>query len=79
MKYVSLVNLIADREVVPELVADTFSEQRLQQQLAAILPDDSPRRQQMLQGYEEVWQRLGTGSASDNAARIMLQLLQRNE
>lgn len=79
VEYVSLVNLIAQREVVPELVADTFTEQRLQQQLAALLPPDSPRRQQMLQGYEEVWQRLGNGSASDNAAAIMLQLLQRSE
>ena len=43
------------------------------------LPPDSPHRQQMLQGYEEVWQRLGNGSASDNAAAIMLQLLQRSE
>jgi hypothetical protein len=33
----------------------------------------------MLQGYEEVFQRLGNGSASDNAAAIMLQLLQRSE
>lgn len=75
VKYVSLVNLIADSEVVPELVADTFSRQVLDSELAALLPDDSPRRRQMLSGYDRVWEKLGDKRAPENAARLMLQQL----
>ncbi len=75
VKYVSLVNLIADREVVRELVADTFSQQAIEQELALLLPPDSPQRHQMLQGYEEVRRRLGTDSAPKNVARIIRRLL----
>ena len=73
VKYISLVNLIADREVVRELVADSFSLTNIENELEKIL--DGPARQQMLDGYEEVWQRLGKEKAPDNAARLMTQLL----
>ena len=76
MKYISLVNLVADREVVRELVADTFSQQNIEQELAVLLPTDSPQRLQMLQGYEEVRRRLGNESAPKNTARLMVSLLQ---
>ena len=75
VKYISLVNLVANREVVRELVADGFTQQNIERELAAILPADSPARQQMLQGYEEVWQRLGEQKAPQNAARIICKLL----
>ena len=73
VKYVSLVNLIADREVVRELVADTFSQANIEHELELVL--DGPARQQMLEGYEEVWQRLGKEKAPDNAARLITQIL----
>ena len=73
VKYISLVNLIADREVVRELVADSFSLTNIENELEKIL--DGPARQQMLEGYEEVWQRLGKEKAPDNAARLITQLL----
>jgi lipid-A-disaccharide synthase len=76
VKYISLVNLVADREVVRELVADTFSQQNIEQELAVLLPTDSPQRLQMLQGYEEVRRRLGNESAPKNTARLMVSLLQ---
>ena len=75
VKYVSLVNLVADREVVPELVADTFSLERLRQELAVLLPADSKERQSMLKGYREVKKHLGSQCAPACAARIMLELL----
>ena len=74
VKYVSLVNLIAHREVVTELVANTFSTERIRQELEAILPDGS-KRQQMLNDYEEVHQLLGESDAPSKAASIMIQLL----
>ena len=69
VKYISLVNLIADREVVPELVADTFSVDNIYTELEKIL--DGPDREAMLQGYEEVSRRLGDDKAPDNAAKLM--------
>lgn len=68
VKYVSLVNLIADREVVPELVANTFSEANIAEQLKRLLPDGAPRRE-MLAGYEEVWQKIGADSPSERTAK----------
>jgi len=74
VKYVSLVNLIADREVVTELVAETFSVDNIRRELEAILPGGS-RRQQMLDGYDEVHRRLGESDAPDRAAQLMTELL----
>ena len=73
VRFISLVNLIADREVVSELVADSFSVDNIRHQLDNIL--DGPRRQQMLEGYDDVWHRLGNENASQCAAAIMTRLL----
>ena len=73
VKYISLVNLIADREVVRELVADTFTLDNISHELEVIL--SGPEREQMLKGYEDVWARLGKENAPRNAARIMIELL----
>ncbi len=73
-KYISLVNLVADEEVVPELFADRFSVDNIRRHLLALLPGNADR-EKMLAGYEVVGQRLGTESAPDNAARLMVKLL----
>ena len=77
VKYVSLVNLIANREVVRELVAETFSVGNIRRELEAILPNGS-KRQQMLSDYEEVHRLLGESKAADEAARQMINLLKHN-
>ena len=74
VKYISLVNLIADREVVTELVADTFSVANIRHELEKILPGGSDR-QRMLDDYEEVHRRLGESDAPDRAAALMVKLL----
>ena len=76
VEYVSLVNLIADREVVTELVAETFSVDNIRRELEAILPG-GPRRQQMLDDYEEVHRRLGDNDAPDRAAELMIKITRR--
>lgn len=76
VRHISLVNLIADREVVPELVADTFSVENIRTHLEAILPG-GPSRQPMLDGYEEVYRRLGDSHAPDVAAQKICELLNR--
>jgi len=73
VKYVSLVNLIADREVVTEVLDTTYTVGFIRQELEKIL--DGPARERMLEGYDEVARRLGDRKAPDNAARIMLRLL----
>jgi len=77
VKYVSLVNLIANREVVRELVAETFSADNIRRELEAILPNGA-KRQQMLSDYEEVHRLLGESKAADEAARQMINLLKHN-
>lgn len=73
VKYVSLVNLIADREVVRELVADSFSVSNIRHELMLLLEGDARRRQ--LEGYDEVIGRLGQLKAPDETARLMMRLL----
>ena len=73
VKYISLVNLIADREVVKELVADSFTIENIRHELQKIL--EGPAREAMLEGYEEVSRRLGDQKAPDNAAAIIFKLL----
>jgi lipid-A-disaccharide synthase len=72
--YVSLVNLIANREVVRELVADTFSVDNIRQELEAILPGGS-KRDKMLEDYEQIHRLLGDSKAPEKAARIMIEKL----
>ena len=74
VRYISLVNLIADREVVRELVADTFWVENIRRELLRLLPGQ-PAREEMLRGYDEVRRRLGDEKAPDNAARIMISKL----
>ena len=76
VRYISLVNLIADREVVRELVADTFSVDNIAAELSRLLPDGACRSS-MIDGYAEVRRRLGDRIAPDNAAEIMVRLLKK--
>ena len=74
--YISLVNLIADKEIVAELFADRFSVEQITAELAQILPGGA-NRSEMLAGYRLVEERLGEERAAQNAARQMIALLQR--
>ncbi len=74
VKYISLVNLIADREVVAELVAASFGVNNMIRELGKILPGQEGRTK-MLEGYEEVRQAVGKTDAPGNAARIIHRLL----
>lgn len=72
VKYISLVNLIANREVVRELVADTFCEDNIKKELSSIVADGKDRST-MLHGYAEVRSILGDEKAADNAAKEMIE------
>ena len=74
VKYISLVNLIADREIVPEMLADRFTVDGIANELYRILPGHDGR-ERMLEEYREVHRRLGDSVAPDEAAAIMYGLL----
>ncbi|MCR5179614.1 MAG: lipid-A-disaccharide synthase [Bacteroidaceae bacterium] len=74
--YVSLVNLVAGREVVPELVAEQMTPAACRKHLESILPG-GPAREEQLRGYEEMSRKLGEPGAPQKAARLMVQLLEK--
>ena len=76
VKYISLVNLIANREVVKELVADTMTVEQARAELERILYDKD-YRQRMLDGYEYMAARLGDAGAPKRAAQKMVRLLRK--
>lgn len=78
VKYISLVNLIAGREVVAELVADGMTVENVNAQLARILPGGEGR-EQMLKGYESLINLLGEAGASDRAASQMIECLRQKK
>ena len=73
-KYISLVNLIADKEVVQEMFADRFKIDAIADQLYQLLPGKEGR-ERMLAEYQVVRERLGNQMAPDEAATIMHGLL----
>jgi len=74
VKFISLVNLVAGKEVVRELVADTMTLGNIETELEAILCN-KVKRQQMLTDYDRMIQILGPAGASEKAARKMIELL----
>lgn len=74
VRFISLVNLIADKEIVQELLADRFSIYNIANELYRILPGQ-PARERMLADYQIVRERLGDAVAPDNAAKIMIEKL----
>lgn len=66
--YVTLPNLIAGREVIPEMLLHQCTPEAVAARLQAITPDNSPARAEMLAGYDEIASRLGSFPAADRAA-----------
>ena len=74
VKYISLVNLVANREVVRELVADTMTVANVRAELDALL-NQTDYRNNMLQEYDRMIKILGPAGASHQAASKMIGLL----
>ena len=79
--FISLVNLIDGKEVVKELFADRFKVCDITNELYRLLPQRQNKqpRENMIQGYRSVREKLGYSVAPDNAARIMVQLLSQDK
>lgn len=74
VKYISLVNLIMDKEVIKELIQDNFNEAQLEQELRKIIEDEA-YLVQMKRDYASLWDKLGTYSTSELAAEEIIRLL----
>ena len=77
VKFVSLPNLIADREVVPEMLLHFCTVEAVTDRLREITPSGAPRRMAMLKDYADVYERLSgnAGYAAENAAGLIIENL----
>jgi lipid-A-disaccharide synthase len=73
IKYISLVNLIADAPVVEELIQDEASPERMAEALNKVL--DPIRQQHLHEAYEDIRLKLGQSGASDRAASLIWKLV----
>jgi len=71
--FISLVNLIVERELVKELIQYELTEKKLSRELSHILSEEGRARLQ--DGYRELRERLGQSGASEKAARLMVEKL----
>jgi lipid-A-disaccharide synthase len=77
VKYISLINLIADKPVIKEFIQKEMSLINIDWELK-LLMENSDYRQEMLNDYEKIYATLDIGSASENAARLMVKYLHSN-
>ena len=74
VKYISLVNLVMDAEVVTELIQADLNAERLLSEMKKIT-EEGDARNRLLEKYAELKQRLGGHGASDNAAELIIKYL----
>jgi lipid-A-disaccharide synthase len=75
VKWTSLVNLIADSEVVPELLQEALTEDRLVDELSPLLTKEHPARLEQLEGLRLVRDRLGLPGAAERLVDLAEELV----
>ncbi|MDH5365812.1 MAG: lipid-A-disaccharide synthase, partial [Cyclobacteriaceae bacterium] len=73
LKYISLVNLIVDREVVKEYIQENMTEDNISTELIAITQGN--KRKQILEDYDDLFNILGKESVSNKTAMLMVKYL----
>jgi lipid-A-disaccharide synthase len=69
LKFISLVNLILNKEVVTELIQGDFNTERIAKELSSIL--EGPVREAQFEAYHELETKLGGPGASKNVAELI--------
>ena len=76
VKYISLVNLVMDREIIHELIQEKLTAKDLEKELTGILA--GKRREEILLAYDGLREKLGGRGASAKAAGLIMQYLKEN-
>jgi lipid-A-disaccharide synthase len=69
--YISLVNLILDRQSVKELIQNDLNTEAVVSELNQLLSNEE-RIRKIQTDYSELWDKLGSGGASERAARLIV-------
>lgn len=72
LKFISLVNLIMDKEVVKELIQNDFNKKNLKSELDKIIEGDT--RQELLSNYNILESKLGGAGASEKVAKLLYKI-----
>ena len=72
--HIGIVNLIGGEEVVPELIQDEVTADRLAMEALAIL-EDTEVRENMIRKLRLLKEKLGKGGVSDRTARIAMEMM----
>jgi lipid-A-disaccharide synthase len=75
VKYISLVNLIMDKDIICELIQKDLSGLNLRNELKNIL--DGPKRLEIIQAYDGLREKMGGAGASFNTANLIIQYLKK--
>ncbi len=73
--YFTLVNILADKEVIKECIGPLFTAQNIETEVRKLLTD-SGYRNKMLQEYDRIASELGTTPAAVNAAKQIIDVCQ---
>jgi lipid-A-disaccharide synthase len=75
VEHIALVNLVADRRLVPEFIQAEVTPDAMAQAVRPLLRDGSPERSAQLSGLDEAAERLGSPGAAERVARECGRLL----
>jgi lipid-A-disaccharide synthase len=70
VKYLSLINLIANRQIVPEFIQHQMTAEALVKALIPLL-SDTPEREKMLSGYKRITEKLGKQGVYRHTAKLI--------
>ena len=71
----SLVNLIADRKMVKELIIEDFTPEKVEKEVRRLLTDEA--QQQMKADYEELRRIVGDAGVGDRAAAKIIEAIKK--
>ncbi len=73
--HVSLVNIVAQREVVPELLQNEATAEKITQAVLPLLDENAEARQTMIAGLQEVKAKLGEGKTASKMADLVEEIV----
>lgn len=77
LKFIGIVNLVMEKEVVKELIQHELTADNLSQELKKLV-EDKPYREKILHDYKQLNEKLGGPGASARAAKTILDFLRKN-